>query len=588
MNRAIYLVCLCLIVLFLPCSCSNNVTEGVISRDAISDERPPEQTDNIRATDMTSEERTSRQTNDIRATDMASEDKTSQQTDNIRATDMTGEERTSQQANEIRATDMTSEDKTSQQANDIRATDMTSEGTTSRRTNDFSVSGKIGEERSSRQTNSNSVSGKIGEERTSQQINDISVTNSISSKKTSIAYMGEWELYVRGNPVVGSGSGDFTDTFMFSDEKTGDRFDSILLARVSPVTDTTRLFYQDWGATTLAMTEYVQKFEEKGTTVIIAEHDQARYADDDVYVFYFELSNGDYSIPITIAWRFDQSYYVTLMGINWGDMPEISDITTEAAMDFRDYTEKPLSGLEHITIERYFEPDIPEWIYEWNYSIINPFLAIGTYLYDEGGFYNPVEPEKPIVQDISYDWGDQTPKPVDEVIPSIETFLERYNEAAEELGAPIIIRDDLEEWEFGNVNDDYGYIYTFRNNRGNLVCTLRFCPLFVWLDLPGESERERLLIYAATAAAVTGLPAGECLTAMTDLVLNAEFDVAWNDFNGYEAYVNSAVLNGAPFSYENGRFPASPGTATHAKMLVNPDGQRLNSELRSNRSLSEY
>jgi hypothetical protein len=201
-------------------------------------------------------------------------------------------------------------------------------------------------------------------------------------------------------------------------------------------------------------------------------------------------------------------------------------------------------------------------------------------------FYTHGNDSISIVQDAPYSWGNQAPKPVEEAIPSMEIFLERYNEAAIELGTPVIIRENLEEWAFGNVNDEGGFMYTFRDSREHLVCTFRFSPLYVWLDLPGEGERERLLVYAATAAAVTGLPAEECLAAMTDLVLNAEFDVAWNDFNGYEAYVNSAVLNGVPFSYENGRFPDAPNKILHAKMLVNPDGHRLNNELRSKNKTS--
>jgi len=93
--------------------------------------------------------------------------------------------------------------------------------------------------------------------------------------------------------------------------------------------------------------------------------------------------------------------------------------------------------------------------------------------------------------------------------------------------------------------------------------------------LASEGEQERLLVYAATAAAVTGLPAKECLAAMTDLVLNAKFDVERFKFNGYETYVNSAVLNGVPFEYENGRFPNAVNKLLHARMLVNPDGFKL-------------
>jgi len=371
--------------------------------------------------------------------------------------------------------------------------------------------------------------------------------NSINEAKTSVAYTGEWTLFVKGKPTVGTGFGDFTDTFIFRDERTGNRFNSNLRARVSPVTESTRLFYQDWDATVQSLTGYVQKFEERGTTVVSVGHDRNHNAGGDVYVFSFELHNGAYSIPITMAWRFHQSYYVSLMGVNWGDMPEISDITTEAAKDFQDHTEEPLTGWEQVTISRRFEPDVPEWIYDWDYSIINPFLAIGMYLYDEGGFYNPTEPEEPIAQDVPYNWGDQTAKPVEEAIPSMEMFLERYNEAAKELGTPIIIQESLEEFTRGGDKVEGGFQYGIRNNRGNLVATIRFSPHYVWLMLASEGEQERLLVYAATAAAVTGLPTMECLAAMTDLVLNAKFDVERFKFNGYEAYVNSAVLNGVPF-----------------------------------------
>ncbi|MCL1855557.1 MAG: hypothetical protein FWF86_07470, partial [Clostridia bacterium] len=268
-------------------------------------------------------------------------------------------------------------------------------------------------------------------------------------------------------------------------------------------------------------------------------------------------------------------YYVSLMGVNWGDMPEISDITTEAAKDFLDHTEEPLTGWEQVTVKRRFVPDVPEWIYDWDDSIVNPFLAIGMYLYGEGGFYHPAEPEEPIAQDTPYNWGDQTAKPEEEAIPSMEVFLERYNEAATELGTPVIIQESLEDFTRGGDKVEGGFQYGIRNNKGSLVATIRFSPHYVWLMLAGEGERERLLVYAATAAAVTGLPAKECLAAMTDLMLNAEFDVERFRLNGYEAYVNSTVLNGVPFEYENGRVPDAENKIPFARMLVNPEGFRL-------------
>jgi len=402
--------------------------------------------------------------------------------------------------------------------------------------------------------------------------------NRITDAKTSLSYTGEWTLFVKGKPTVGTGYGDFSETFSFRDGRTGNRFQSILLARVSPVTETTKLFYQDWDATVQSLTGYVQKFEERGTAVVSVGHDRIHNEDGGVYEFSFELHNGDYSIPITMAWRFHQSYYVSLLGVNWGDMPEISHITTEAAKDFQDHTEEPLTGWEQVTINRRFEPDVPEWIYHWDYSIINPFLAIGMYLYDEGGFYHPTEPEAPVTQDAPYNWGDQTAKPAEEVIPSMETFLERYNEAATELGTPIIIQENLKELKRGSDKVEGGFQYDIRNHRGNLVAVIRFSPHYVWLILPSEGERERLLVYAATAAAVTGLPAKDRLAAMTDLVLHAEIDIERLKFNGYEVYVNSAVLNGVPFKYENGRFPDAANKIYHGQMHVNPDGRQLNNQ----------
>jgi hypothetical protein len=322
------------------------------------------------------------------------------------------------------------------------------------------------------------------------------------------------------------------------------------LAQVFPATEETPLFFRDWAATVAAMTEDLSKLADSGTVVNYVSHDQIYEPDGNIYMFYFELIKGGKFVSVTLAWRFQQSYYVTLVGMNTGDMPDMLRITKEAARDFRDYTAEPLSGFETMNSLELIEEATPVHIPEWKYSVFNPFWAVWEQFYDEGGFYNPKESEAPIVPpDIPFDWGDQTPGLSSELIPAKEIFIERYDKAAAVLGIPLF--EDLP----GSTEERFDY--EFRNSRGDFVAAIIYEPLSVWLIANGESERDRLQVFAAAAAGLTGLPAEECLAAMTDLVIGAQYDG--------DMYTNSAVLAGVPFTYE---LSGSPDSETPAIAML--------------------
>lgn len=194
-----------------------------------------------------------------------------------------------------------------------------------------------------------------------------------SGLQNSVGYQGEWKIYVRGHTSVATGAGEVPFQFLFFNPRTGEQYRSSLLAGAFPVTEQTVQFYQDWGATIENMTTYLDAL--LGEQVNFVSHDNIpQPTGGNVYVFYFEVWDSEWetTYPITIAYRFHQSYYLFAMGINLGDLPEVFEITKQTAVDFVDSTTLPMTGQETFLFTGTYHHTLPAW----NYDVINPFQIL--------------------------------------------------------------------------------------------------------------------------------------------------------------------------------------------------------------------
>ena len=382
----------------------------------------------------------------------------------------------------------------------------------------------------------------------------------------NVSHVGEWEIKVWGRQTVATGLGGMPWQHLFRGEPSGPPLDSTLLTVALPTTRETRSFYQNWPSTVRTMTEILHEMAGQDTVGFVG-YDQIYTPNGNVYVFEFELDCA----LVTMAWRFKQSYYLFAMGVDLGDMYEMPEITIEAARNFVDHTALPFMGWQNTVWRGVPDENVPAW----DYPVHNPFWPLWEYFYREGGVFNPIPPEEPITLGEPFDWGDRILLPADQAIPPRDVFLERYNQAATELGTPTINRRDLEEISFwrGDVLEviEGSFGYEIRNHRREFVGSIMFEPNTVRLIASGDSERERLLFYAATAGAVTGLSAEVSLAAMTDMVYNAQFRVREN---GFEYYENLVVLGGVPVLFEDGGFPDSARQNTIAQVFINWDHAR--------------
>jgi hypothetical protein len=365
---------------------------------------------------------------------------------------------------------------------------------------------------------------------------------------------------------------------------TGGELDSTVQAQVFPVTAETSLFYQDWDATVEAMTEKLYHMAgEKAVNFV--SHDQIYRKDGNIYVFYFELQENGVFVPVTLAWRFFQSYYVTAMGVNFGDKPEVFDISKYIAETFKDYTLEPLTGEEHWhrapgTLKT------PDYLPEWEYSVLNPFTAVWEYFYDAGGvFYLPPPP---------VDWGEQTHMPAGDVMPDAETFIARYNLAAEDVGAIAIEPEKMERLlsgifsKVGPYDVEGGFAYDFEvpprdaskmpGNGRRLI----FDPLYTQM-LSSDGPKDPLPAQAAVVSAITKLPVAHCLRVIEELAEEA-FAISedknqadpWGDSEDLVG-VASAVLEGVALEYQyNWPWGVS-------RLTVNRDGFQMREEINAAR-----
>jgi hypothetical protein len=370
-------------------------------------------------------------------------------------------------------------------------------------------------------------------------------------------HIGAYSMFLEGDTIWAEGYGEFPLLFVFPDYKTGGEADSTVQVKVSPLKEDTSLFYRDWGATVESLTKKLHHLTgEKAVNFV--SHDQIYRKNGNIYVFYFELWESGRFVPVTLAWRFFQSYYVTAMGVNFGDKPEVFEISKYIAKTFKDYTLEPLTGEEHW--QRAPETLItPENLAEWEYSVPNPFTAVWEYLYDEGGpFYLPPPP---------FDWGEQEPKPAGEIMPDAETFIERYNIAAEEVGALAVEPEKTEDLMGGVFSKggpyvvEGGFAYDFEvpprdaskmpGNGRRLV----FDPLYTQM-LSSDGPKDPLPAQAAVVSAITKLPVAHCLRAIEELAeeafaISEEKNQAdpWGDSEDLVG-VASAVLEGVALEYQ--------------------------------------
>lgn len=152
-------------------------------------------------------------------------------------------------------------------------------------------------------------------------------------------------------------------------------------------------------------------------------------------------------------------------------------------------------------------------------------------------------------------------------LPNAATFIERYNIAAEELGA---IGID----EFGTRPLSWNTEEGLHTVEGGFTfdagpCSMMFDPYYVRIVARQDDMSEMILVYAAAVAAVTEVPLAECLPIIKDMVENPEEDT-WD--NGYEVNLGEAELAGVPIDYEMGR---STGIS---QLFINREGILLSHE----------
>lgn len=185
----------------------------------------------------------------------------------------------------------------------------------------------------------------------------------------SVSTDGEYSIEIPGHSVVAEGVAGAPFSFYFPSDS-GGYYDSFIGAIALPVDDEIAAMEAKMPTMGKEFEQYAQ--QAFGYLLHGFSYQIIEYEGSHIYKSYFVLHDKKNKLEVTTCYRFEQSYYEFVLGINYGDLPQVHSMTVDAAKHFVDDTMAPMSAMPSMFFSAEYTVDLPAW----EYPITNGFGSV--------------------------------------------------------------------------------------------------------------------------------------------------------------------------------------------------------------------